>query len=85
MAIQVKNKLGYDDSLDAFGIHGVGGIIGALLPDFLHPPILDGRKPQLQHGGIMDSLESIWCTGSGCCYCNSFCSSNDFHNNIFSE
>ena len=26
----VKPKLGYDDSLDAFGVHGVGGIIGAL-------------------------------------------------------
>jgi Amt family ammonium transporter len=34
MAIQLKNKLGYDDSLDAFGIHGVGGIIGALLLTF---------------------------------------------------
>lgn len=31
MAIQAKNVLGYDDSLDAFGIHGVGGIVGALL------------------------------------------------------
>lgn len=30
LAIQVKNKLGYDDSLDAFGIHGIGGIAGAL-------------------------------------------------------
>src|SRR6185295_2486131 len=27
----VKNKLGYDDALDAFGVHGVGGTIGALL------------------------------------------------------
>lgn len=27
----MKNKLGYDDSLDAFGVHGVGGTIGALL------------------------------------------------------
>lgn len=27
----VKARLGYDDSLDAFGVHGVGGIIGALL------------------------------------------------------
>jgi len=27
----MKEKLGYDDSLDAFGIHGVGGIVGALL------------------------------------------------------
>jgi Amt family ammonium transporter len=34
MAIQVKNKLGYDDSLDAFGIHGVGGIAGALFLSF---------------------------------------------------
>lgn len=31
MAIMLKNKLGYDDSLDAFGIHGVGGITGAIL------------------------------------------------------
>jgi ammonium transporter, Amt family len=30
-AIMIKNKLGYDDSLDAFGIHGIGGITGAIL------------------------------------------------------
>jgi Amt family ammonium transporter len=29
--ILLKNKLGYDDSLDAFGVHGVGGTVGALL------------------------------------------------------
>ena len=28
---QMKSKLGYDDSLDAFGMHGVGGTVGALL------------------------------------------------------
>ena len=27
----LKQKLGYDDSLDAFGVHGIGGIVGALL------------------------------------------------------
>ena len=27
----MKNKLGYDDSLDAFGVHGVGGFVGAVL------------------------------------------------------
>jgi ammonium transporter, Amt family len=27
----LKPKIGYDDSLDAFGVHGVGGIVGALL------------------------------------------------------
>jgi len=26
----IKGKLGYDDSLDAFGVHGIGGMIGAL-------------------------------------------------------
>jgi ammonium transporter, Amt family len=37
-AIMVKNKLGYDDSLDAFGIHGVGGITGAILLVFFIRP-----------------------------------------------
>ncbi len=37
-AIQLKNRMGYDDSLDAFGIHGVGGITGALLLTFFIRP-----------------------------------------------
>ena len=37
-AILFKNKLGYDDSLDAFGIHGVGGITGAILLVFFIRP-----------------------------------------------
>ncbi len=31
MVFQVKNIFGYDDSLDAFGVHGAGGTLGALL------------------------------------------------------
>jgi ammonium transporter, Amt family len=38
MAIQIKNKMGYDDSLDAFGIHGIGGIVGAVLLTFFIRP-----------------------------------------------
>ncbi len=30
-AVHVKKALGYDDSLDVFGVHGVGGIVGAIL------------------------------------------------------
>jgi Amt family ammonium transporter len=30
-ATSLKHALGYDDSLDAFGVHGIGGIVGALL------------------------------------------------------
>ena len=33
-AILMKNRLGYDDSLDAFGVHGIGGVVGALLLTF---------------------------------------------------
>ena len=31
MVATVKRKFGYDDSLDAFGVHGAGGTLGALL------------------------------------------------------
>jgi len=30
-ATSLKQRLGYDDSFDVFGVHGVGGIVGALL------------------------------------------------------
>ena len=30
-ATSLKQKLGFDDSLDAFGVHGIGGIVGAFL------------------------------------------------------
>ncbi len=39
---KVKNKLGYDDSLDAFGIHGIGGIVGAIGTGIVYQPVLGG-------------------------------------------
>jgi len=41
-ATSLKRKLGYDDSLDAFGVHGVGGIVGALLTGVFAAPMLGG-------------------------------------------
>lgn len=39
-ATALKHALGYDDSLDAFGVHGVGGIVGALLTGvFAYAPL----------------------------------------------
>ncbi|GIL02582.1 MAG: ammonium transporter [Alphaproteobacteria bacterium] len=38
----VKNRFGYDDSLDVFGIHGIGGIVGALGTGILTAPSLGG-------------------------------------------
>jgi Amt family ammonium transporter len=43
LAVSVlKPKLGYDDSLDAFGIHGIGGIVGAIGTAVVYSPALGG-------------------------------------------
>ena len=39
----VKNKLNYDDSLDVFGIHAVGGIVGAIGTGIVADPALGGQ------------------------------------------
>ncbi len=41
-ATSLKRKLGYDDSLDAFGVHGIGGIVGAILTGVFAAPALGG-------------------------------------------
>jgi Amt family ammonium transporter len=41
-ATSLKRALGYDDSLDAFGIHGIGGIIGALLVGIMADEAIGG-------------------------------------------
>ena len=38
----VKNSFGYDDSLDVFGVHGIGGIIGAIGTGIFTAPALGG-------------------------------------------
>jgi Amt family ammonium transporter len=43
----VKNALGYDDALDVFGVHCIGGIVGAIGTGILVNPLLGGA-------GIMD-------------------------------
>jgi len=39
----VKNKFGYDDSLDVFGVHCIGGIFGALMTGVFAAPSLGGQ------------------------------------------
>jgi Amt family ammonium transporter len=40
MVAYVKPRLGYDDSLDAFGVHGIGGMLGAILTGVLATPLI---------------------------------------------
>jgi Amt family ammonium transporter len=42
MVAVVKMKLGYDDALDAFGVHGVGGTLGALLTGVFATNVVNG-------------------------------------------
>ena len=49
-ATTLKQALGYDDSLDAFGVHGVGGFVGALLTGVFAAPALGGQG--LEHDSV---------------------------------
>lgn len=50
MVAVVKHKFGYDDTLDAFGIHGIGGIIGALLTGVFADPAVNSLGKGLLYG-----------------------------------
>ena len=50
----LKRKLGYDDSLDAFGIHGFGGLVGAILTGVFAAPVLGG------FGTVEDIGAQVW-------------------------
>ncbi|MBH3386546.1 ammonium transporter [Pseudomonas juntendi] len=58
-ATTLKRKLGYDDSLDAFGVHGVGGIIGAILTGVFAAPALGG------FGTVTDIGMQVWVQAKG--------------------
>jgi len=48
----LKPRLGYDDALDAFGVHGIGGMIGAIGTGIVYAPSLGGPgKPDYAIGG----------------------------------
>jgi len=46
----IKSKFGYDDSLDVFGVHGVGGIVGAIATGILCAPSLGGAGYVVEAG-----------------------------------
>jgi len=63
----VKSKFGYDDSLDVFGVHCIGGITGALMTGILDAPWLGGQgiadystKPGTLIAGSYDMVGQLW-------------------------
>ncbi len=56
-ATSLKHMLGYDDSLDAFGVHAIGGIVGAILTGvFARASVISGSStmPDPTKGGLLD-------------------------------
>ncbi len=63
----VKTRFGYDDSLDVFGVHCIGGITGAILTGVLDAPYLGGQgiadystKPGQLIPGAYSMLGQVW-------------------------
>lgn len=58
----MKTKLGYDDSLDAFGIHGIGGIVGAILTGFFATSAVSGSEILPMWSQVWVQIESVIAT-----------------------
>jgi len=55
--MKLKATIGYDDALDTFGVHGVGGTLGALMTGFLATPDANGNLTT-NLGGIVG--KTLW-------------------------
>ncbi|MBX9827007.1 MAG: ammonia channel protein, partial [Xanthobacteraceae bacterium] len=69
----VKNKLRYDDSLDVFGVHAVGGVIGAIGTGIVADPRLGGQgwidyTAPVAKAGVYDMggqiVTQLWAVGT---------------------
>jgi len=69
-ATGLKHAMGYDDSLDAFGVHGVGGFVGAILTGVFAVEAIGGAgKKGLIDGNAGQVLTQLW----GCLVCMAWC------------
>lgn len=58
MVAYVKPKFKYDDSLDAFGVHGVGGFVGAILTGVFATKMITG--PDGEEGALYGDWHQLW-------------------------
>ncbi|MBT3305107.1 MAG: ammonium transporter [Alphaproteobacteria bacterium] len=63
-AVVLKPKMGYDDTLDVFGVHGLGGITGAVLTGVFAVEAIGGTKGLLEGnpGQVLVQIEGIVAT-----------------------
>jgi len=60
-ATGLKHLMGYDDSLDAFGVHGVGGIVGALLTGVFAVKSISGSEGSLATQALGVGVTVVYC------------------------
>lgn len=70
MVAYVKPKLKYDDTLDAFGVHGVGGFVGAILTGVFATQVITGEGGE--QGALYGDFHQLWvqivCNCAGALY-----------------
>lgn len=59
---KLKSWLGYDDALDTFGVHGIGGTLGALLTGFLADEKANSVVAGVKEGLVMAQIKAIMVT-----------------------
>jgi Amt family ammonium transporter len=65
----MKPKFGYDDSLDAFGIHGVSGTMGAILTGIFADPSINELGTGLLYGNPKQLITQLIAVGVTTAYC----------------
>jgi Amt family ammonium transporter len=73
-AVWLKHRLGYDDSLDAFGVHGIGGATGAILTGVFALKSVNS----LGSGAVDGNAGQIWTQIEGLLYAGIYCAAVTF-------
>jgi Amt family ammonium transporter len=60
MVAKVKQKFGYDDSLDAFGVHGAGGTVGAVLTGVFATKEINDLRGGMAMGWVDGNAGQVW-------------------------
>jgi len=68
MVGKLKPKFGYDDSLDAFGVHGIGGIWGALMTGLFASPSVQSAYSGLFYGNSAQFVNQLIAIGATLVY-----------------
>ena len=73
-ATSLKQRLGYDDSLDVFGVHGIGGIVGALLTGVFAAESLGGQGFGATAAGVTHTMGAqVWARVVGVLFTTVYC------------